>query len=132
MESRASLIIQFEASGKMGMQFSGDESCMLGLLGTIDVVKANLVQRLQEKPQYNATWQEPTEPPTESVHVPIEAEDLPTAKHTHYSSELEVPRNAALAEYYKAFDILRERINVISQAKEGSLWVINPEAIASL
>lgn len=112
----------------MGMQLSGDQGCMMQLLGSMEVVKTNLIDRmLDTHPELICDWKE-----SPSVEGTAKPDDLQAGKHTLYSAEQEVPRADALAAYYKAIDVMRERISKIAAAPEGSSWVINPAAIASL
>lgn len=128
--SRASLLIQVEDNGKMGMQLHvQDDSCMLPLLGSIDMVKANIIQKMQTNPEYSAQWQQPIPAREEAAES---NENLHDAKHNHYPAEQQVPRDEALAAYYLAFNKLRERIGILESSPKGTSWIINPAAINSL
>lgn len=122
---RASVLIQVDTDGKMGMQFQGDESQLLALLGAIDTSKAALTERVRAKIG-PIEWEEveteaaPGRDPSENYRP-----DLPYQKHNHYSAEVvEVDRDTALQAYYLAYETVRRRMNAIQSAEPTSTFKI--------
>lgn len=118
----------------MGMQFEGDESQLLGLVGALDVSKTAIEDRIRSREGWGCEWSDTKVSPNgnrnfeggENLSTDYRL-DLQKGKHNPYhtgevTTEVEVDRDTALQGYYLAYETIRQRMAAIEQSEPSATF----------